>query len=62
MQELPAERGMAVAKPAIAERAISDVSFDLLVVLIGKPSPQHPAPHGAVHQLRRFEEGGSRET
>lgn len=38
MQKLSTGRGMAMPEPAVAERAISDVSFDLLVVLMGKLS------------------------
>ena len=38
MQKLSTGRGMAMPEPAVAERTISDVSFDLLVVLIGKLS------------------------
>lgn len=38
MQKLPTGRGMAMPEPAVAEMAISDVSFYLLVVLMGKLS------------------------
>lgn len=44
MQDLTLGRGLAMAEPAVTERALLDVPFNLLVVLMGKPNPQHP-PH-----------------